>query len=128
MLAKLLHFIVPEGKDFFADETRVSEFKTLVGSKISSDEFKAAGLVYSGIHVGPAKITRIDVFTNGLPVLSDAQTAATIAFRNALEADGFDIISDEAQVADIAEVAKLGDFDTLTIKNGVLITEIKPAA
>lgn len=128
MLVKLIHFIAPEGKDFFPDEQRVADFKSLIGSKFGSAEAAAAGQVFAGIQVTPAKITRADVFTNGLPVFNEAQQTATTAFRDRLEADGFTIVSDETEVASVADVAKLGDFVELVIENGVLVTEIKPVA
>lgn len=128
MLVKLIHFIVPEGKDFFADEKRVNDFKNLITTKVDSEESKAAGLIFAGIQVSPAKITRADVFTVGVPAFNDAQVAETIAFRTALEAEGFDIISDEAVIDAVEDVQKLGDFTQLVFENGVLVTEIKPAA
>lgn len=128
MLVKLIHFIAPEGKDFFADEQRVADFKGLIGSKFGSAEAAAAGQVYAGIQVTPAKITRADVFTNGIPLFTEAQQSATTAFRERLEADGWTIVSDETEVTDVADVAKLGDFVELVIENGVVVTEIKPAA
>ena len=128
MLVKLVHFIAPEGKDFFADEKRVADFKSLIGSKFGSAEAAAAGQVYAGIQVSPAKITRIDVFAAGIPVFNESQTAASITCRNTLEAVGFDIITDDAVIDAIEDVQKLGDFTQLVFENGVLVTEIKSAA
>ena len=128
MLVKLIHFIAPEGKDFFADAKRVSDFKSLIASKFGSPEAAAAGLVYAGIQITPAKITRADVFTVSFPAFNEAQHSATTVFREGLEADGFTVVTDETEIDVVEDLAKLGDFTQLAIENGVLVTEIQPAA
>ena len=84
--------------------------------------------MYAGIHVTPTKITRADVFTVSFPAFNEAQQAATTAFREGLEADSFTVVTDETEIDEVEDLAKLGDFTQLTIENGVLVTEIQPAA